>query len=81
MDTARMNLKHVSIVGICLFGSEQRLLKSPWECDIKFPVSISRGFLLSLLLSLFFSGRKYSEHKSSGKDFKLGVSSLRIQAR
>ena len=29
----------------------------------------------------FFSGRKNPEHKSSGRDFKLGVSSLRFQAR
>ena len=29
----------------------------------------------------FFSGRKNSEHKSSGSDFKLGVPSLRFQAR
>ena len=29
----------------------------------------------------FFSGRKTPEHKSSGRDFKLGVPSLRFQAR
>ena len=29
----------------------------------------------------FFSGRKNPEHKSSGRDFKLGVPSLRFQAR
>ena len=29
----------------------------------------------------FLSGRKNPEHKSSGKDFKLGVLSLRFQAR
>ena len=29
----------------------------------------------------FFSGRKNPEHKSSGRDFKLGVQSLRFQAR
>ena len=29
----------------------------------------------------FYSGRKISEHKSSGRDFKLGVPSLRFQAR
>ena len=28
----------------------------------------------------FFSGCKNAEHKSSGRDFKLGVSSLRFQA-
>ena len=29
----------------------------------------------------FFSGRKNPEHKSSGRDFKLGVPNLRFQAR
>ena len=29
----------------------------------------------------FFSGRKNPEQKSSGRDFKLGVPSLRFQAR
>ena len=29
----------------------------------------------------FFSGRKNLKHKSSGRDFKLGVPSLRFQAR
>ena len=29
----------------------------------------------------FFSGGKNPEHKSSGRDFKLGVPSLRFQAR
>ena len=29
----------------------------------------------------FFSERKNPEHKSSGRDFKLGVPSLRFQAR
>ena len=29
----------------------------------------------------FFSGRKNPERKSSGRDFKLGVPSLRFQAR
>ena len=29
----------------------------------------------------FFSGRKIPEHKSSGRDLKLGVPSLRFQAR
>ena len=29
----------------------------------------------------FFSGRKHPEHMSSGSDFKLGVPSLRFQAR
>ena len=29
----------------------------------------------------FFSGRTNPEHKSSGRDFKLGVQSLRFQAR
>ena len=29
----------------------------------------------------FFSGCKNPEHKSSGRDFKLGVPSLRFQAR
>ena len=29
----------------------------------------------------FFSGRKTSEQKSSGRDFKLGVPSLRFHAR
>ena len=29
----------------------------------------------------FFSGRKNPEHKSSERDFKLGVPSLRFQAR
>ena len=29
----------------------------------------------------FFSERKYPEHKSSGRDFKLGVSSLSFQIR
>ena len=32
-------------------------------------------------VDVFFSGRKNSEHKSSGRDFKLGVPSLRFQAR
>ena len=29
----------------------------------------------------FFSGRKNPQHKSSGRDFKLGVPSQRYQAR
>ena len=29
----------------------------------------------------FFSGRKIPEHKSSERDFKLGVPSLKFQAR
>ena len=29
----------------------------------------------------FFSGRKHPEHKSSGRDFKLGVPGLRFQDR
>jgi hypothetical protein len=29
----------------------------------------------------FFSGRKNPEHKSSGRDFKLGVPILRFQGR
>ena len=32
-------------------------------------------------VDVIFSGRKNPEHKSSGKDFKLGVPSLRFQAR
>ena len=32
-------------------------------------------------VDVFFSGRKNPEHKSSGRDFKLGVPSLRFQAR
>ena len=38
-------------------------------------------FVLSAEVDGFFSGRKNPEHKSSGRDFKPGVQSLRFQAR
>ena len=44
-----------------------------------FEIQVSRA--QTLLKSMDFSGRKNPEHKSSGRDFKLGVPSLRFQAR
>ena len=44
-------------------------------------LEIQGSLVQTRLRSMDFSGRKYSEHKSSGMDFKLGVPSLRFEAR